>query len=619
MAKGFFKLRKGITVQPVDLAAPGAIVPNEQGDLAVDQTTGKVLYHNGASVDSYSPIVTEDHTATLKNKTINTSDANTIKINGNALDATLGSATLTLPNSTDTLVGRATTDTLTNKTIDSDFNTISNIVDADIKAGAAIAYSKLALTGSIVNSDISASAQIAYSKLALSGSIVNADISASAQIAYSKLSLANSIVDADVASNAAIAYSKLAALTADRALVSNGSGAVSASSITGTELGHLSGLTTNVQTHISSGGASLVHGATSAATAGAIVARDSNGDFSATRIYMTQARISEALVTEAQDLSLSGSTTTLAATKSYVKLTSGTGSIVGINGSLDGKFLILQNSSGASTTIQNDSAATGVSNKILTGTGGPIALENNASLLLVYNNTTQKWQVIGGTGGGGSSTVSVAASNAAIAVGDAVYLDSSGIAQKLDAANDAKVEFLGVSLDAGGGAIRVQVAGEVTISGASFTVGKPVYANPSVAGGYTSTLPTSAGQWVIPVGVATAATKMAINGAGSATAVKITSEVDAFVYASVRSVSTTQSLNAGDSIVLATGGASGITLTLPSPVSGRIVNIKKIDAGAGAITINTASGTIDGSSSKTISIQYASLTITSDGTNFFII
>lgn len=39
-------------------------------------------------------------------------------------------------------------------------------------------------------------------------------------------------------------------LTADRALVSNGSGKVSASAITGTELGYLSGVTSNIQTQL---------------------------------------------------------------------------------------------------------------------------------------------------------------------------------------------------------------------------------------------------------------------------------------------------------------------------------------------------------------------------------
>jgi len=61
------------------------------------------------------------------------------------------------------------------------------IVNGDINANAAIAYSKLALSGGVVNADVSASAAIAYSKLALTGNIVNADINASAAIADSKL------------------------------------------------------------------------------------------------------------------------------------------------------------------------------------------------------------------------------------------------------------------------------------------------------------------------------------------------------------------------------------------------------------------------------------------------
>ena len=88
--------------------------------------------------------------------------------------------------------------------------TFNNLVNADIDAAAAIAYSKLNLTGSIVNADISAAAAIAYSKLNLATSIVNADVSGSAAIAYSKLNLTGGIVNADVSGSAAIAYSKLA-------------------------------------------------------------------------------------------------------------------------------------------------------------------------------------------------------------------------------------------------------------------------------------------------------------------------------------------------------------------------------------------------------------------------
>lgn len=125
-----------------------------------------------------------------------------------------------------------------------------SIVNADINASAAIAYSKLNLSGSIVNADINASAAIVYSKLSLSNSIVNADINAAAAIAYSKLNLTASIVNADIAAGAAIAYSKLAALTANRALQSDGSGFVSVSTVTSTELGYVSGVTSAIQTQL---------------------------------------------------------------------------------------------------------------------------------------------------------------------------------------------------------------------------------------------------------------------------------------------------------------------------------------------------------------------------------
>ena len=82
------------------------------------------------------------------------------------------------------------------------------------------------------------------------GSIVNADVSASAAIVYSKLSLTNSIVNADISSSAAISRSKLAALTASRAMVTDGSGNDSASAVTATELGYLSGVTSALQTQI---------------------------------------------------------------------------------------------------------------------------------------------------------------------------------------------------------------------------------------------------------------------------------------------------------------------------------------------------------------------------------
>tara|TARA_R110002033_G_scaffold597_3_gene5540 strand:+ start:309 stop:1364 length:1056 start_codon:yes stop_codon:yes gene_type:complete len=98
--------------------------------------------------------------------------------------ASTADVTIVLPAAADTLIGKATTDTLTNKSIDSDNNTITNLVNADIKASAAIAFSKMEN------------------------------------------------------------------LTASRALVSDGNGDVSVSAVTSTEVGYLDGVTSAIQTQI---------------------------------------------------------------------------------------------------------------------------------------------------------------------------------------------------------------------------------------------------------------------------------------------------------------------------------------------------------------------------------
>tara|TARA_B100000530_G_scaffold65020_1_gene38177 strand:- start:3125 stop:6700 length:3576 start_codon:yes stop_codon:yes gene_type:complete len=60
----------------------------------------------------------------------------------------------------------------------------------------------------------------------------------------------NAVVNASVASGAAIAFSKMANLTTGRALVSDGSGDVSVSAVTSTEVGYLDGVSSNIQTQL---------------------------------------------------------------------------------------------------------------------------------------------------------------------------------------------------------------------------------------------------------------------------------------------------------------------------------------------------------------------------------
>lgn len=66
------------------------------------------------------------------------------------------------------------------------------------------------------------------------------------------------IVNADISASAAIDYSKLAALTVSRALRSSAAGVVEVSTVTSTELGYLSGVTSAIQTQINSKGSGTV-------------------------------------------------------------------------------------------------------------------------------------------------------------------------------------------------------------------------------------------------------------------------------------------------------------------------------------------------------------------------
>lgn len=73
---------------------------------------------------------------------------------------------------------------------------------------------------------------------------------------------------------------------------------------------------------------------------------------------------------------------------------------------------------------------------------------------------------------------------------------------------------------------------------------------------------------------------------------------------------------------VALGNASGgaITLTLPSAAAGKRVTIKKTDSSSNTVTIQRdATNSIDGANTKVLYSQYESMTVISDGTNWFVI
>jgi hypothetical protein len=182
------------------------------------------------------------------------------------------------------------TETLTNKTIDADSNTITNIANDEIKAAAAIALNKLAavtvsralvsdgsgfvapatttateigyvngVTSAIqtqldekaLDSDLDThtGATIAHGATGAVVGTTNSQILTNKTIDADSNTITN-IENADIKAAAAIAHNKMAALTVSRAMVTDGSGFASASTATATELGYLSGVTSAIQTQI---------------------------------------------------------------------------------------------------------------------------------------------------------------------------------------------------------------------------------------------------------------------------------------------------------------------------------------------------------------------------------
>jgi hypothetical protein len=93
-------------------------------------------------------------------------------------------------------------------------------------------------------------------------------------------------------------------------------------------------------------------------------------------------------------------------------------------------------------------------------------------------------------------------------------------------------------------------------------------------------------------------------------------------YCYGESEDTGRALTADDRIIVATGGVGGITLILPqaSTMPYKTFTVKKVDAGAGAVTLD-AYGTelIDGAQTYPLANQYDKVTVWCDGTTWHVI
>lgn len=152
-----------------------------------------------------------------------------------------------------------------------------------------------------------------------------------------KVLLSGAVVNADIQAAAAIAVNKLAALTASRALVSDGSGFLAAATTTATEIGYVNGVTSAIQTQL---------------TAKKTIATGNNYKFETTdssgNLQETTVTASRAVATDANGLPVASATT--ATELGYVN-----GVTSAIQTQLDGKA-----GTGSTLLTSTDQTASGV-------------------------------------------------------------------------------------------------------------------------------------------------------------------------------------------------------------------------------------------------------------------
>jgi hypothetical protein len=155
-------------------------------------------------------IVGTTDTQTLTNKTLTSPTINTaiigsagITFNGSTSGTTIlqasaiASGTLTLPAATDTLVGRATSDTLTNKSIAASSNTITGLTNTNLSGSAGISNANLAnstISGVSLGSNLET---LTFTDYLISGANYDGSTARTVSVAGTSVNTGNTLVARD--------------------------------------------------------------------------------------------------------------------------------------------------------------------------------------------------------------------------------------------------------------------------------------------------------------------------------------------------------------------------------------------------------------------------------------
>ena len=388
MATSFRKFLEGLRIIPKTTSTA-----SEQGDLDVTSADGKLNYHNGTTA---SPVVTETHSATLTNKTID-GDNNTVQdLALTSLKTVLADANKvirrdasgivtsgnSLPNSSEIVTIDSST-ALTNKTLTSP---VLNTPTADTITG--IAGGALTVQ-SASNQNLSLQAQ-----------------------GTGTVSLESLTIDANTVTGGAATLTIQGASNQAVTIQSQGSGSLS---LQASGTGTVSVESVSFDTTTVTGTSAL----TLATTSNGNLSLSPNG----TGSIVATSKVAFNIQTDSTTTGANATVSTVS--KSYIELTNvSLTSLNGVTAGGDGQRLVLTNRTGVTITINNETGAT-AANRILTGTGGAVTISNNASIELIYNTSNSRWMAVGSAGG--NARVSTVSSNTVLTViNDIVLASASG-------------------------------------------------------------------------------------------------------------------------------------------------------------------------------------------------